>query len=144
MTAWTLVVHIVGLVFWIGGLLVATSMLAQHAQQSTSEARQALGAVEMRLLKAMANPGAFLSVITGIVLILTNSSYYLRAGWLHAKLVLVVILIGLHWVVLSRAKSFVDGRMEFQRRDWMILHGAISLTFLGILVCVLPGQVFLK
>jgi uncharacterized membrane protein len=85
-----------------------------------------------------------LSVITGIILILTNRSYYLHANWLRAKLILVLVLIGLHWVTVSRTKSYLAGRIELQRRDCMTLHGAISLIFLGILVLVLPGQALLK
>ncbi len=144
MVAWTLVFHILGLVFWVGGLLIETTVLGRHTQQTAAEARQALGQLEMHLLHAMANPGAAISVVTGIILIWTNPAYFLHAGWLHAKLVLVVILIGLHAAVLSRTKSFIAGRIELQRRDCMFLHGAISLIFLGILVCVLPGRVFLK
>ena len=92
----------------------------------------------------MANPGAVVTVITGILLIATNRSYYLRASWLHAKLALVVVLIGLHWVVFSKTKSFVAGRIELQRRDCMTLHGVIALIFIGILVLVLPGRLYLK
>jgi len=144
MTAWLLVFHILGLVFWLGGLLIATSILARHTQETSVDARQALGRIEIRLLKAMANPGAVVTVITGILLIATNRSYYLRASWLHAKLALVVVLIGLHWVVISKTKSFVAGRIELQRRDCMTLHGVIALIFIGILVLVLPGRLFLK
>ncbi len=144
MTAWTLVFHILGLVFWIGGLLIVTNLLAQHTQEASPEARQALGRLEMKLLRGMANPGALLTVITGLMLIFLNRSYYLRAGWLHAKLALVAVLLGLHWVVFSRTKSFVVGRIELQRRDCMTLHGAIALIFLGILILVLPGQLFWK
>lgn len=144
MVAWTLVFHILGFVFWIGGLLIATNMLGRHAQASSPEVRAAFGDMEMTLLKGMANPGALLAVITGVVLILTNRSYYLRAGWLHGKLVLVAVLLILHGVVFSRAKQFIAGRVEVQRREWMTLHGAIALIFLGILVCVLPVQALLR
>ncbi len=143
MTAWTLVFHILGLVFWVGGLLIETNILARHTQEASPEVREAFGRLEMRLLNAMANPGALLSVTTGIILILTNRSYFLHAGWLHAKLVLVLLLIGLHLVVLSRTKSFAAGRIELERRDCMFLHAAITLTFLGILVLVLPVRLLL-
>ncbi len=144
MTAWLLVFHILGLVFWLGGLLIATSILARHTQETSMDARQALGRIEIRLLKAMANPGAVVTVITGILLIATNRSYYLRASWLHAKLALVVVLIGLHWVVFSKTKHYVAGRIELQRRDCMTLHTVIALIFIGILILVLPGQLYLK
>lgn len=144
MTAWTLVFHILGLVFWVGALLIVTSVLARHTEESSLEVREAFGRTEMRLLNGMAMPGALLTVFSGIFLILLNPSYFLRAGWLHAKLVLVLILIGFHWVVFSRTKSFGAGRISLDRRACMILHGAITLIFLGILICVLPGRFFLK
>ena len=144
MTAWTLVFHILGLVLWIGGLLIETNILARHAQETSPEVREALGHTEMRLLNGMANPGALLTVVSGIILILINRSYFLHAAWLHAKLALVVVLLGLHVVVFSRTKAFAAGRRDLQRRECMTLHGAISLLFLGILILVLPGQVFLK
>ncbi len=142
MTAWTLVFHLIGLVFWIGGLLIATQVFAQHSQEAAPEAREALARIERRLLRAMANPGALLTVLSGIILILSNKSYYLHASWLHAKLALVVLLIGLHGVVLSRSRAVLSrpALSGIERRTWITLHGAIALVFIGILVCVLPGQ----
>jgi putative membrane protein len=144
MTAWTLVFHIFGLVFWVGALLIVTSVLARHTEERSLEVREAFARTEKRLLNGMAMPGALLTVFSGVFLILLNPPYYLRAGWLHAKLVLVMILIGIHWVVFSRTKSFGAGRTSLDRRACMTMHAAITLIFLGILICVLPGQVFLK
>ncbi len=140
MTAWTLVFHLIGLVFWVGGLLIATLVFAQHSREDAPEARKALARIEVRLLRAMANPGALLTVLSGIILILSNKSYYLHASWLHAKLALVVLLIGLHGVVLSRSRAVLGRGIDVERRTWITLHGAIALVFIGILVCVLPGQ----
>jgi putative membrane protein len=144
MTAWTLVFHILGLVLWIGGLLIVTNLQARQAEETSSEARAALGRMAMRLLNGMVNPGALLTVVSGVILIATNSSYYLRAAWLHSKLALVVVLIGLHGVVWSRSKRLVAGQSEFRRRDWMTLHGVIALIFVGILILVLPVQALWK
>ncbi len=144
MTAWTLVFHVIGLVFWIGGLLIVTQVFAQHSEERSLEARESLARIEGKLLRGMANPGALLTVATGIILVLINRAYYLHAHWLHAKLALVVVLIGLHWAVLSRSKSVLTGGTDVERRTWITLHGVIALVFIGILVCVLPGQALLR
>ncbi len=137
MTAWTLVFHLLGMVFWVGGLSVVTNVLARHTQENSPEARHVLTRMEMKLFNGMAHPGAALMVITGIILIVTNPSYYLHAPWLHAKLFLVAILIGLDLIAYSRARAFQSGRIALQRREFMALHGAISLIFFGILILVL-------
>src|SRR5208283_2934074 len=94
MVAWTLVFHIIGLVFWLGSLLVVTQILAIHTGETSSETRATLGRLESKLLRGLAHPGAAIMVITGSVLLSLNPSY-LREHWLHAKLLLVVVLIAL-------------------------------------------------
>jgi len=136
MFAWTLVFHLIGLVFWLGSLLVATHVLAIHAEESSPEARAVLERLEMRLLKGLAHPGAALMVITGVLLV-AQKPHYLRALWLHAKLLLVVILIAFDLRVYFRTKAFRAGRIEMRRRECMALHGVIALVFFGILILVL-------
>ncbi len=134
--AWVLVVHVVGFVFWIGGLLAATLMLAAHTGEGSVNGRQALAGLEKRLLSGFAAPGALLTILAGIAMLRIQPEY-LREGWLHAKLFLVLIVLILHVMVATRATGFRAGRIELQRRECMMLHGAISLMFLGIVVLVL-------
>ena len=139
---WTLLFHVIGLVFWIGGLLVTTALLGQHAEERVEGGRVALARAEMKLLNAMATPGAVITVITGILLLYGRIFYYLHSLWFECKLILVLCLIILHVIAYSRARKFVAGELFVPRRSWMVLHGAISLIFFAILVCVLPGRVY--
>jgi putative membrane protein len=136
MVAWTLVFHVIGLVFWLGSLMVVTHVLAVHTEEPFPEAREALGRLELRLLKRLAHPGAALMVITGIILV-TRNPEYLRERWLQAKLVLVVIMITLDLIVYFRAKAFHAGKAQLRRGECMAMHGAIALVFFAILILVL-------
>ena len=134
--AWALVFHILGFVFWMGGLLVVTQVLAMHTEETAPEARDTLTRLENKLLKGIIHPGAAIAVVAGIVVVALQPDY-LRQTWLHAKLSLVAILIALDLIVYFRTKAFHAGRIEVQRREFKMLHGAISLVFLGILVLVM-------
>jgi putative membrane protein len=136
MVAWTLVFHIIGLVFWLGSLLVVTQILAIHREESSSETRATLGRLESKLLRGLAHPGAAIMVITGVVL-LFHEPGYLRENWLHAKLLLVVVLIGLDLRLAFQARKLREGKIELSSRECMVLHGAISLVFLVILILVM-------
>lgn len=138
-----LVVHVLGLVFWVSGLLVTSMALTRHTQEASAEARQALARLERIYLRGLADIGALLTILAGISLILTNSSYYLRAPWLHIKLTFVLMLIGLHGVVAVRSKRFAAGRIAMQRNEARLLVAATLLIFLSILVATLVGQVYL-
>jgi protoporphyrinogen IX oxidase len=135
MVAWTLVFHIIGLVFWLGSLLVVTHVLAIHVDEPSPEARAALGRLESKLLRGLAHPGAAIMVITGFILI-AHAPDLLRQHWLHAKLLLVVILIALDLRVTFRARAFQEGRAAMTRGECMGLHGAIALVFTLILILV--------
>jgi protoporphyrinogen IX oxidase len=136
MVAWTLVFHVIGLVFWLGSLIVVTHILAMHTEEPFPEARETLGRLELRLLKRLAHPGAALMVVTGIILV-TRNPEYLRERWLQAKLVLVVIMITLDLIVYFRVKAFHAGKVQLRRGECMALHGAIALVFFAILILVL-------
>jgi protoporphyrinogen IX oxidase len=138
-----LVGHVFGLVFWVSGLLVTSMALTRHTQESSAEARHALARLERIYLRGLADPGAVLTIVAGVCLIMTNSSYYLHAPWLHIKLTFVLFLIGLHGMVAIRTKAFATGRIVLQRSEARILVVATLFLFLCILTATLLGEVYL-
>ena len=140
---WLLVGHVFGLVFWVSGLLVTSMALTRHTQEASGEARQALARLERIYLRGLADIGALLTVLAGVSLIMTNSSYYLRAPWLHIKLTFVLFLIGLHVVVAMRSKRFAAGRIALQRSEARMLVVATLFLFLSILIATLVGRFYL-
>jgi protoporphyrinogen IX oxidase len=143
MVAWTLVVHIFGIVLWIGGLVMTTVLLAQHARETSPQALAALTRLEKKSMRAMADPGALLAILAGILLIHSNPSYYMRAPWLHIKLTIVIILIVLHAVIGIRMKSLQKGTRPMTSGNAWLLFGAVLLVFICILIATLPGAVYL-
>jgi putative membrane protein len=138
-----LVVHILGLVFWVSGLLVTSMALTRHTQEAAAEVRQALSRLERIYLRGLADPGALLTILAGVGLIMTMPSYFLHAPWLHLKLTFVLLLIGLHGFIAVRTKAFGAGRIALQRNDARLLVVATLLLFLSILIATLIGQVYL-
>ena len=135
--AWTLVFHILGIVFWLGSLLAVTHILATDADAESEEVHDALNRLEGKLFKGIAHPGAIITVLSGGVLISTNPQYFAHAAWFHVKLFLVVILIALDIITYIRARAFHAGKITLQRKECMMLHGGIALMFIGILIMVL-------
>lgn len=143
MVAWTLVGHVFGFVLWIAGLLMTTVVLAHCAHETSPEVRRTLGRMARICLRGLADPGAFLTLVAGVILVATNRSYYLSARWLHIKLIFVVLLIGVHGIVAMKSKSLVLGRANFLHSHAKFLIAAILFLFLLILISTLPGEVFL-
>jgi len=134
---WTLVFHILGIVFWLGGLLVATHLLAADAEAASDETHQVLGRLEANLFNGIIHPGAAIVILSGFVMIMTNPRYYLDASWLRVKLVMAAALIVLDWITYRRMRAFKAGRIKLQRKQCMALHGGIALVLIVILILVL-------
>jgi putative membrane protein len=134
---WALVFHILGIVLWMGGLLISTHLLAALADTSSEEARQALGRLLGKLFNSIAHPGAILTILAGMLLFSENPQYYLEATWMHVKLLLVAILVGLDVATYVVFRAERGGRKKAGRGALMALHGLTALVFLGVLIMVI-------
>ena len=143
MVAWILVAHVFGITFWVSGLLVTGISLVRHTQETSAEGRQALARLERIFLRGLADTGAFIALVAGITLVANNPSYYLHAGWLHIKLLFVLMLILLHGAIAVGAKRFAKGQIVLQRGQARALVVAVIVVFVLILISTLPGEVFL-
>jgi putative membrane protein len=143
MIAWTLVAHIFGFLLWVSGLLVTSITLSRHAQETSPEGREALGRLERIFLRGMADPGAALTILAGIVLFTSNLQANLHAPWLHIKLSFVLVLIGFHGWIATRSKYLSTGRIQMQPGQARILAISVLVIFLIILILTLPGRFFL-
>lgn len=143
MIAWTLVVHIFGQMLWVSGLLATSMTLVRHARETSPEGRAALARVEWLLLRGMADVGAFLTIVAGIVLFTGNLQANLHAPWLHIKLAFVVVMIGLHGWIATRSKFLSTGRITLQPGQARMLVISVIVVALIILILTLPGRFFL-
>jgi|SRR5271167_5241278 len=134
--AWALVFHVIGFVFWMAGLLVVTQVMAAHAEERSPEGGRVLGRLEMKLLKGLAHPGALITIGAGIAVVVIQPGY-LRQSWLHAKLSLVVILIGMNLFLHMRVRELGDGRSKVRPGQFRMLHGVVSALFLFIVILVM-------
>jgi uncharacterized membrane protein len=114
MVAWTFVGHIFGLGLCMAGLIMTTAVLVQHSQETSPEVLRTLARMGRICLRGLADPGAFLTLLAGIILVAANRAHYLHARWLHIKLVFVAVLIGVNGIVAISNKSLVSGRANFQ------------------------------
>ena len=139
---WLKALHIVFVVTWFAGLFYLPRLLVYHAEASEPVVRERLKVMERRLLM-MTRIGGGLAVLLGIALLawfVHASGAYFQQGWLHAKLALVIVLIG-YQVMLSRLVAQF-ARDEITRSPrWLRIFNevpAIILLAIVILVVVKP------
>lgn len=106
--------HLIGLVFWIAGLVSVYWMLRLHAH-APAEAREKFTLMERSLALLMEFASA-LAIGCGIVLAINGPvgsevSWFKLGKWLHYKLVLVLALLAVHGMIRARIKKFSRGQI---------------------------------
>jgi putative membrane protein len=127
-----LALHIFGVIFWMGGLLMVTSLLARVPEEVGLPKERFLGAAR-GLFESTVNLGAAISIILGLLLIMLNPQV-LRHGWLHAKLLLVAILLFYHVRFYRRIKFLENNPSQSSAREFRVIHGMVSALLIAILV----------
>lgn len=127
-----LALHIFGVIFWLGGLLMVTSLLARVPDEVGLPKERFLGAAR-GLFESTVNLGAAISILLGLVLIILDPSV-LQHGWLHAKLLLVAILLFYHVRFYRRIKFLENNPSQSSSREFRVIHGMVSALLIAILV----------
>ena len=127
-----LALHIFGVIFRMGGLLMVTSLLARVPEEVGLPKERFLGAAR-GLFESTVNLGAAISIILGLLLIMLNPQV-LRHGWLHAKLLLVAILLFYHVRFYRRIKFLENNPSQSSSREFRVIHGMVSALLIAILV----------
>lgn len=132
---WFIVFHLFGVIFWVGGLLIISSMLGVAARESGT-AQEAMLRLTRRLFNSACNAGAVIAIVFGSLIIVSEPEV-MRHGWLHVKLALVVALIIVHLWMLRRSRSIGQPSGSPTRGEFLIIHGLVSIALLAILVMVI-------
>ena len=85
--------HIIFMVTWFAGLFYLPRLFVYHAMSDDRASVERFKIMERKLFFGIMTPGAVLTVASGLWLWLGWGFY---GGWLHAKLLLVLVLIGYH------------------------------------------------
>jgi protoporphyrinogen IX oxidase len=121
-------------VFWVGSLLLISSLMALVPYE-VGAAKERVIVIARRLLRVSANTGAAVTIFFGILAIAAAPGV-LAQGWLHLKLLLVVLMLAVHYRLYRRLRALEEAPLEVTRREFSIIHGVVSLLLLGTLVLV--------
>lgn len=92
---WLKALHIIAVICWFAGIFYLPRLFVYHALATDQATRDHLKIMERKLYRFV-TPFMLLTLGFGVAMILSNPEYYLHAGWLHAKLALVLVLFGYH------------------------------------------------
>ena len=130
---WLKAFHIVFVVTWFAGLFYLPRLFV-YAAENPGEEFQDLFRVMQRRLLGITHIGGALAILFGVALIVTAPGVYLAMGWLHAKLVLVALLIGYHLWCARLVAAFREGRNRHDSRWYRWFNEAPALLLVAVVL----------
>lgn len=132
---WIKALHIIAVISWMAGLLYMPRLFIYHSDAEPGSVQsETFKVMERRLLKVIMNPA--MMITWGLGLYLAWDIYGLRGGWLHAKILLVVLLTLVH-VHFSRAVvAFQRDENRRNARYWRLMNEAPTLMMILIVILV--------
>lgn len=126
--------HLIFMVTWFAGLFYLPRLYVYHAMSEDTTSIERFKVMERKLFYGIMTPGAVLTLIFGIWMLIDYAwAVYSQAGWLHAKLLLIVLLVGYHiWC----GKLLVDFKNDHNRHSptWYRWFNEVPVVFLVAII----------
>lgn len=132
LTLWLKAFHVIGVVTWFAGLFYLPRLFVYHAEAGAALLRERLKVMERRLL-VMTHIGGALAIAFGIATLATEP-FYLRAGWLHVKLALVLLLVIYHGLLVKLVRDFARDRCRWTSRSLRWFNEIPGVLLLAIVI----------
>ena len=138
---WLLAAHIIFMVFWMAGLFILPRYLVHHQEAVEAGRTDEAGAWverEAKLRRVILTPAMLVVIALGLVLATVGQHW--REGWLHAKLLFVLLLAGYHGWAVGYTKKLAAGRPTLSGRTLRLLNEvpAVGLAVIVVLAVVKP------
>ncbi|TPG41245.1 CopD family protein [Sphingomonas koreensis] len=140
---WVKAAHLIFVIFWMAGLFMLPRFIVYHQEAGvgTPEAAQWIER-EHKLRKIILTPSLIVVWLLGLLLAANIGLFDGQAGlgWLHAKLLLVVLLSGYHGWAVSYSKKLARGAPSLSGKQLRMLNEipGIAAALIVILVIVKP------
>ncbi|TVR96303.1 MAG: protoporphyrinogen oxidase HemJ [Rhodospirillales bacterium] len=130
---WTKVVHVVAFTAWMAGLFYLPRLYVYHTQQAPgSDTARTFQVMERKLLRIIMNPAMIVTLATGGILIWQIDG--LLFGWMHAKLLLVGVLLAFHMLLARWRREFAAEANRHSERFYRVVNEVPTVLLILIVI----------
>jgi protoporphyrinogen IX oxidase len=136
MYEWIKALHIIAIISWMAGMLYLPRLFVYHCEaEKGSKQSETFKVMERRLLKAIINPAMIVTWLAGIYLAWAGKWYL--APWFHTKLLLVLVLSGVHGFFARQVRAFAADNNLYSQKLYRIINEVPTVLMIGIVILVI-------
>ncbi|MCA1748591.1 MAG: CopD family protein [Parasphingopyxis sp.] len=136
---WLKAAHLIFVIFWMAGLFMLPRFFVYHQESGAgSREDQAWIEREAKLANIIMNPSMLIVWVLGLALAYVTDAW--MQPWLHAKLLLVVLLSGYQGWLMAYRKQLAAGKRTMSGRTMRLINEVpgIAVALIVILVVIRP------
>lgn len=136
---WLKAGHVIFVIFWMAGLFMLPRYYVYHQEAEAGSAEAARWVErEAKLRKIILTPSLVLVWVFGLALAFAGNWWV--AGWLHAKLLFVLVLSGYHGWLVGYGRKLESGGKRLSGKSLRLLNEVpgIAVAVIVVLVVVKP------
>ncbi|MFM1570842.1 MAG: protoporphyrinogen oxidase HemJ [Porticoccaceae bacterium] len=141
MYKWVLAFHIIAVICWFAALFYLPRLFVYHAMSDDDISIERFKLMQRKLYRGIANPAMIATIILGLWLVSMAPEAYLNQTWFQLKAVLVLLLVGYHYMCLSHMKRLAEDRSN-RSHVYFRLFNEVPVFFLIAIVILVIVQPF--
>ena len=131
---WLIALHLIAVISWMAGMLYLPRLFVYHADaKKGSQLSKTFKTMEYRLMRYIMAPASIATWVFG-GLMLYSSPMLLENGWIHVKLLCVVIMTGLHHAFIKYRKNFAADKNTRSAKFYRFMNEAPTVLMVVIVI----------
>jgi len=133
---WIKALHVIAVISWMAGMLYLPRLFVYHCEaEAGSKQSETFKVMERRLLKAIINPAMIVTWLAGLYLA-WGGHWFFTSWWIYGKLVLVLLLSGVHGFFVRWVRDFAADRNQRSQRFYRVINEVPTILMIGIVILV--------
>lgn len=133
---WIKAAHVIAVISWMAGMLYLPRLFVYHSETPKGSIQSdTFKIMERRLLKAIINPAMALTWVLGLILIWQGG--WITSGWLHAKILLVLVLSGVHGFLSKTVRIFAADQNTRPAKFYRMINEVPTVLMILIVILVI-------
>jgi len=132
---WLRALHIIGAMSWFAGLVYIFRLYIYHIENAGQKAvTDVLAVMERRLYRAICWPAMVFTTVFGVWLFSLNTAGYMRVGWFHTKLLMLVFLFGYHFYAGKVRHNLAAGTCTLTSKQARFLNEVPTVVMIVVVI----------
>jgi putative membrane protein len=134
---WVKALHVISVIAWMAGMLYLPRLFVYHAVAEIGSAQsETFKVMERRLLRGIMTPAMLASWVFGLWMIIGGWVSF-GEGWLHAKLLFVLLLTACHGALARYTRLFAQDKNSRPQKFFRIINEVPTVLMILIVILVI-------